>query len=53
MSKIISIGLIAAAVWVGWVFHTEGTERAFGGMFAPIESVRQSESSAVLALSGT
>ncbi|MBW2232957.1 MAG: hypothetical protein JRG92_20270 [Deltaproteobacteria bacterium] len=51
MGKVIVILLIAAAAWVGSVFHTEGTDKAFGGIFAPIESVRESESSAVLALS--
>ncbi len=50
MKKIMIFGLIAAAMWVGSVIRNEGTDKAFGGVFAPAESVRSSESIAVLSV---
>ena len=50
MRKLILVIMVAAAVWVGSVIQSEGRDKAFGGLFAPVESVRQSESSAALAL---
>ena len=43
MNKLFVILLIAGAVWVGMEIYNEGTEGAFGGIFAPIESVRGNE----------
>jgi len=50
MRKLIIIGLVAAAAWAGSVIRSEGTDKVFGGIFAPVESVREGESSAALAL---
>jgi hypothetical protein len=51
MGKLIVIALIGACAWAGWVVHTEGREQAFGGILAPIESARDSDSSPAFALS--
>jgi hypothetical protein len=50
MGKVLIIVLIAAVGWVGWTLHNEGTEKAFGGILAPIESVRDPESMGTVAL---
>jgi hypothetical protein len=34
MGKLFAIVLIAIAVWVGLTIYTEGTDQAFGGLFA-------------------
>lgn len=34
MGKLIGILLIVVGIWVGMTVYTEGTDRAFGGVFA-------------------
>jgi hypothetical protein len=41
--RLFVILLIVAAVWVGMKIYNEGTDEAFGGIFAPLESVRGNE----------
>ncbi len=47
MGRIIGILLVVLAVWIGMEFYTEGSERAFGGIFAgaldPISDYEVSE----------
>ncbi len=43
MNKLFVILLIVGAIWVGMEIYNEGTDGAFGGMFAPLESVRGNE----------
>lgn len=38
MRRFFVLALLAGALYVGWEIHTQGTERAFGGLFAPLES---------------
>jgi hypothetical protein len=40
MGKVFGILLVLAAIWVGVTIYNEGTENAFGGILAPVESVR-------------
>lgn len=50
MGKLFVILLIAGAIWVGMEIHREGKDQAFGGIFAPLESVRDDDGSAASAL---
>lgn len=34
MAKLLAIVLMVVAIWVGLTVFTEGTDRAFGGLFA-------------------
>jgi hypothetical protein len=34
MGKLLAIVLIVIAIWVGLTVYTEGTDQAFGGLFA-------------------
>lgn len=43
MGKIFIILLILGAIWVGMEMYNEGTDKAFGGIFAPIESARSDD----------
>ncbi len=43
MGKIFIILLILGAVWVGMEMYNEGTDKAFGGIFAPLESARSDD----------
>jgi hypothetical protein len=43
MGKLFGLILLLAALWVGITLYTEGTENAFGGIFAPIESQNRAE----------
>jgi hypothetical protein len=43
MGKLFAILLIVGAIWVGMEIYNEGTDKAFGGIFAPLESVRGNE----------
>lgn len=40
MGKMFGLVLIVIALWVGLQIYNEGTENVFGGIFAPVESVR-------------
>jgi hypothetical protein len=51
MKKIMIVLVVGAVMWAGSVIRTEGIDKAFGGIFAPVDSIRESESSAVVALS--
>jgi hypothetical protein len=51
MSKAFGLILMLAAMYVGMTLHAEGMEKAFGGVFAPIEPIERN-SSAATALSG-
>jgi len=42
MGKLVGIALIVTAIWVGLTVYTQGTDQAFGGLFA-----RFSDSSAL------
>ncbi len=42
MSKVFGIALIVGLIWVGLEIYTEGTERAFGGVFARVGLVAAS-----------
>jgi hypothetical protein len=39
MGRIFGLVLFLAAIYVGMTVYTEGIENAFGGAFAPLESV--------------
>lgn len=52
MSKVFGIAMMAVALYIAMTLHTEGMEKAFGGVFAPIESAR-SDSLSASALSPT
>jgi hypothetical protein len=41
--KLFVILLIVAAVWVGMKIYNEGTDKVFGGAFAPLESARSDD----------
>ena len=42
MGKLFGLILMLAALYVGMTIYTEGLEQAFGGIFAPLESVNDS-----------
>jgi hypothetical protein len=41
--RLFVILLIVAAIWVGMKIVSEGSDKVFGGAFAPLESVRGNE----------
>ena len=43
MGRIFGLVLMLAALYVGMTVYTEGIENAFGGAFAPLESIRERE----------
>jgi hypothetical protein len=43
MGKFWFLVLLAGVLYVGWEIRTKGMDGAFGGMFAPLESVNQAE----------
>jgi hypothetical protein len=51
MSKFFGLIMMLAAMYVGMTLHAEGMEKAFGGVFAPIEPMER-DGSAAAALTG-
>ena len=52
MGKIIMIGFIVVAIWVGLTIYTEGTDRAFGGLFSGLSSEKLGDARAPLEVIG-
>lgn len=46
MSKAFGLVLMLVALYVGMTLHAQGMEQAFGGIFAPIESMDRGSSAA-------
>jgi hypothetical protein len=46
MGKIFGIVFIVAGLWIGMTIYTEGTDRAFGGIFASSSSSSPGDSEA-------
>lgn len=46
MKKLFFLLLLGGAAWAGWELHTKGTEGAFGGALAPIESQNHADAPA-------